>query len=81
MLGEIRKIVELTSVENIDFITLKEEKDGLMCLFFSGNGTFDALLISKEPLISELKSYAIANIVYGDQVTKLLKRWCSWIEA
>lgn len=81
MLNEVKKIVELNSVDDIDFITLKDEKGGLRCLIFSGKGSYDSLFIKDEPLVSELKSHAIANIIYGNQATKLMRRLCSWIQA
>ncbi len=79
MLDEVKRIVELTAVDDIDFITLMEEEEGLRCIFFSGAGGYSTFLVRKGPLMRELKSHAIANIIYGMQATKLRRRLCSWI--
>lgn len=81
MLSEVKKIIELTSKISIDFITLKDEKEGVRCLFFSTEGTYKFLLIRKEPLVKEIKSFAIANIIYGNQATMLLRRLHKWTQA
>lgn len=80
MLNEVKRIIELTTNDNIDFITLKDENGGIRCLFFSEKGSYIDLFLKKELLINEMKSHAIANIIYGSQATKLLMRLHKWMQ-
>ena len=80
MRDEVRRILELSTMDDIDFITLKDEKDGVMCLFVSLSGSYKTLFIRKEPVMQELRAHAIANIIYGNQAVNMLLRLYKWMQ-